>query len=158
MPEVISEVEPGRYVVEATGEVVEPGSSTGDLVMLLGWLDDAEAEVKRRKRIVGEWLLERMDAEALWTIHASGFSASAPSPEAAYGWDADAVRRVTTDLVAEGVITEGARERCFVAPRPPGVSKRGIDAVLKVLPDEARARLEGCRTRGVRSVRISPEG
>ena len=135
---------PGGSLVFAGGELaglIHP--VTGELVPrdagpaeLAGWLEAMAAWIEQAQdavRVAEALVLERMDREAVWTVHTPAGTLEAPAPGGAE-YDRDRLGQVLRRLVAEGWITPEAAERCWTAPRPPQPrpSKRGLAAIAKV--------------------------
>lgn len=90
-------------------EVVDP--ETGELIprsdpAACGGLIERLRQLEHRLRTLKAWandaILEQMDAEAQWTLHAGGLKLSAPSPTAGdVVWDLDELAKLQDHLSPE---------------------------------------------------------
>lgn len=139
-----------------TGETVALSQAGDDLLAdALEHLDEAKRQVADARRVIGDEVIGRMDARALWTMQAGGRKLSAPSPAPTVEWDVPLLRKVLAELVEDGVIGEDAADRACEPVVEWRVHARGITA-LERIPGVAE-RIALCRTstpRQARSVRL----
>lgn len=146
---------PDAVPMPGSGERLDLTASNGQLAR---YLDEA-AELKRQidvvRKMIGDELLERMDAGASWTVREDGYKISGKSPATSRVWDVERTRQVLRELVEARKITRAAALAAIKKNVSYSVQPAGINAVLK-LPGMAAA-LEDCwhevePSRGVPSV------
>jgi hypothetical protein len=82
-----------------TGEVLPLDAPTVDLARALDELKELESRLKEVRDRIGEEVLQRMDAKALWTLRTEdGFKLSAPSPAPKAEWDGPALALALVEL------------------------------------------------------------
>lgn len=85
------------------------------------------------KRLLGGEMIERMDRQGEWTVHAPGVEVRAPSPSAGtVEWDAEKLERLLDELVEEGVIDRAGKQRAIQQEIVLKVDKRGVNALMKI--------------------------
>lgn len=121
-----------------TGEVLALADAPSPVIAsVLGRVDLAISDELDRlrdiKRLLGDELIRRFDAEGEWTQRAPGVRVSAPSPSAgSVTWDAELLRSILDDLVKENKITrEAALRACKVKVEHVPVAA-GLKALEKI--------------------------
>lgn len=147
----------GTIVNPDTGEVLALADAPTILITtVLGRtklaIFDALERLREVERVLGEEAIRRMDEEGEWTARAPGVKVSAPSPSAGtVHWDAELLRTILDDLVAEKKITKAAALRaCKIETKYvpvvagiaklekiPGISER-LAVARSVTPPPAR--------------------
>jgi hypothetical protein len=156
---------PPTIVDPDSGEVVAlPDASPQLLAAVLGRAQLARQDtldyLDEVRRALGDEIIERMDAEAEWTVGARGVKVSAPSPTAGTEqWDAELLREILDGLVNAGTITRGAGLRaCKVETRHVAVPAeiKKLSKIPGVAERLAPARSVGEAPRRRVTVKIDP--
>lgn len=85
------------------------------------------------KRVLGGEMIERMDRQGEWTVHAPGVEVRAPSPSAGtVEWDAEKLERLLDELVEEGILDRAGKQRAIQQEIVLKVDKRGVNALMKI--------------------------
>lgn len=126
----------------ATGELLDLSSAdSGDIAHALFAIREKEYELKEMKKLVGDELNRRLDAEAQWTQHWGAFDVKGSSPQPTREADMGPLMEALEGLVAEGLISQQAAQKA-VKPKVDYIPKWGaIDAIRKVSP-EVRERID----------------
>jgi hypothetical protein len=127
----------------STGEVIPLDASTEQLAEWLDQTKEWEARLRDAKRLAQGELLRRLDANARWTDLVGEFEIRAPSPSPKVVYDNDELAKTLTDLVAEGLITEEAKDAALELATYWKPKIGGIKKLLK-LGGEVKDRVEAC--------------
>lgn len=122
---------PERWMVPLTGEVVELTDPTDVLVRRRADAREIAQQLQEYTRVLDNEVIARMDAEKVWTVHADGLKATAPSNAPVEIIDAEGLWFALSDLVEAGELTTGAMLRAVSRTEEYRVSKRGLDALRK---------------------------
>lgn len=115
-----------------TGEAIDLLAPDDELAALYDRIQDLERECKAVRERIGEELVARMDMAARWTLHAGGFTVTAPSPAPRREYDIDLLEAALARLSEAGEIAGTAAERCFRHETKVSVDLRGVNALLKL--------------------------
>lgn len=117
-----------------SGEVVALADAPDTLIAaVLRQLKLAAEDLRDAQRGLGAVLIERMDAQASWTVGARGVKVSAPSPAAgAVTWDAELLHEILDGLVNESTLTRDAALRACSTRIEFVTHVSGIKAIEKV--------------------------
>lgn len=152
---VDGEVVPETAIVPYSGEVLDlRDASDNQLAKALDEARQFEREQLRGfKRGVEQVVLDRMDANAEWTVHTEEYTLSGDSP-GLIDYDVDELRKALARLVSEGKLSEESASKAITAKTEYTASKRGIGQLVKLGGDVAEA-IRACeRPRERRSVRL----
>lgn len=127
-----TDLERSRQFVNASGDVLTLDSPTEDLAGYLADVRDLESQLREEKAIVNRELLARLDKQAKWTVHASGLSLSAPSPEPAWEWDGAGLHAALTELADQDIISTDAVNAAVEIEHVYKVRKAGVSALWKI--------------------------
>jgi hypothetical protein len=114
MLDLIVQLGEAEMIVDpATGEAVILADAPDELVAsVLGAIQQRIGELMEAKRYLGGVMIERFDAQALWTIHAPGVKVtSASAAEERVVWDAPLLHELLDQAVEDGLITRDAALR-----------------------------------------------
>ena len=121
-----------------TGEALSPHDATDE--QIARWrraVMDGEQVIRQAKQFVDAVVIERMDAEACWTVHAGGYTLSAPSPAPVVEYpDPEGLRR---DLLALNGISQTAVDRAIrpvTVYRPQVVGLKRLRSLSRADVDE----------------------
>jgi hypothetical protein len=155
-------IRPGDHDLELTdpdtGEVVSLADATDEtLAAILRVVIERTQDLYDKKRWLGSLLIERMDANACWTVRGQRVKVMAPAPcEERVEWDVSALAVALDDLVTEGVITREAAARALVQRVEYKALHRGIVAISKIPGVAERiAHARSVVPSGERQVRVS---
>lgn len=136
--EITTDALPTRFVVPATGEVVNIGDADQMRVaattapeilgLMLDTIDDHIRQAQDVRAYVADFLVERMDSDATQTLHAGKFTLTVNGSSDEYEtYDADDFSASLSLLVAEGIITQAAMDKAIRTKRE--VSKSGLNSL-----------------------------
>jgi hypothetical protein len=158
MPELIvaphGEVGEVSVVNPTTGELVDLRNAEPDeIAAALEGIRDWENSARTAKQLISAEIHARMDRSASWTLRAGDYELRGQSPDRS-GWDVNRLREVLYDLVGTGAITPEAADEAVKAEVKYSVSKRGLNALLKLGGDIAAA-LRACEVEDTRPRRLT---
>lgn len=114
-----------------TGEVVAYTDYDG----LAAWkrnVKQLRSDLREAEGAVDAALVDAMDANALWTMHAAGVTLTTLSPGDDEQWDAEGLRDTLDALVVDGIITPAARDAAVRIETSYQVLVRGVNALRKI--------------------------
>jgi hypothetical protein len=128
-----------------TGEVLPLDAPTVDLARALDELKELESRLKEVRDRIGEEVLQRMDAKALWTLRTEdGFKLSAPSPAPKAEWDGPALALALVELRGLDLIDYEAAVAALETVVTYKPKAAGLNRLLK-LGGEVAERVGACR-------------
>jgi hypothetical protein len=131
-------IRPGDHDLEVTdpdtGEVVSLADASSEtLAAILRVIIERRQDLSDKQRWLGAILIERMDANAEWTVRGARVKVTAPAPgDTRIEWDAPALAVVLDELIGEGVITREAASRALEQRVEYKPLLRGINAINKI--------------------------
>jgi hypothetical protein len=137
MLDLIVQLGEAELIVDpATGEAVILADAPDELVArVLGAIQQRIGELMDAKRYLGGVMIERFDAQALWTIHAPGVKVtSASAADERVVWDAALLHEVLDQAVADGLITRDAALRACSTRVEFVTHAAGLKALEKIGP------------------------
>lgn len=140
-------------IIPLTGEQLALDAPTDQLAEAAAYLREQEVECARVRNILGAELTRRLDMENLRKGSAGRFEISVAAP--ATDWDKDAIREVLDRLVADEIITPGARDR--VLEPTVKLASRELSKLIKNLDPEHAAALSACGTPSMRTRSVKIE-
>jgi len=155
---------PTQFVNPTTGEVIDisdaeqmtlAASQAPEMLGLM--LDVIDENIRRAQDVrahIGQYLIDRMDADATQTLHAGEFTLTVNGGSDEYEtYDADALRAGLMRLVETGAISEAAVAKAVRVKYE--ASKSGLNS-LRALRDEAiDAAIDAARQVAVRRRRVT---
>lgn len=137
--------QPEIIVHPATGEILDLGGETGDLVRWLQEVREMEAQIRDVKRLVTRELIARMDRDARYTLQAGGCTVKGDGPTPPTVYDGEQLRHALAEYVEAEVITADALDRAVEVtqeykPRAVGINalKRLGGGVAETIEQHAR--------------------
>lgn len=119
-----------------TGEILDRHTDTDTLVGLYQRASDAASKAAQYRRIVGEVLTAHMDLHAKWTLEAADGTRVTGASQA-LRYTPEAVRGILDLAVADGRLSEEAAAAVIRVKTVEEVSRRGLTAALKAVPELA---------------------
>lgn len=155
---------PTQFVNPATGEVIDIGDveqmsvaarqAPEMLGLMLDVIDENIRQAQDARSYIGQFLIERMDADATQTLHAGEYTLTVNGGSDEYEtYDAEKLRDGMMKLAAAGVISEAAVEKAVRVKYE--ASKSGLNS-LRALRDAAiDAAIDASREIAVRRRRVT---
>ena len=131
MSEIVKYERPSTPVLNpSTGELIDLGSPTDVLVRARMDAKEMVSMLMEYQRALDREVVDRMDDECVWTVHADGLVASAQSSAPVEKIDAEGLYKDLWNLVPDS-LSSGAVDRAIELVPSYKISKRGLDALRK---------------------------
>lgn len=154
MTEIVKYERPAAPVMNpATGELVDLADPTDVLARQRADIREVESQLQEFKRILDREIIDRMDADATWTLRVDGLKVEAPSPAPAEEFDAEALWNGLHSIARDVPLSEAAIHAAVTEERTYKVSKRGVAALRKLGGQVAKV-IDRCASEEVRDRRV----
>lgn len=154
MADIVRYERPAAPVMNpATGELVDLADPTDVLARQRADIREVESQLQEFKRLLDREIIDRMDADATWTLRVDGLKVEAPSPAPAEVFDAESLWNGLHSIARDVGLTEDAIHKAVTEERSYKVSKRGITALRKLGGEVARV-IDRCSSYEQRDRRV----